>query len=157
MKYARVENNQVVEYRDFIDGEIPAHKLHLWKVVEDIVPSYNPFYQVIFGPEVVIEEDKVRYVYTIEDKDPVELKYLVKAEAQNRILSKYPLWKQNNLLISKVELVAKVTLTQEEQAALDDINSQLQEIKEIRGFSDVLEAMSPIPEDYRDNKYWQVA
>lgn len=157
MRYARVEDNKIIEYRDFADGEIPAHKAQLWKVVEDIIPSYNPFYQVIFGPEVVIEEDKVRYVYTIEDKDPVELKYLVKAEAQNRILSKYPLWKQNNLLILKVELVAKASLTQEEQAALDDINSQLQEIKEIRGFSDVLEAMSPIPEDYRDNKYWQVA
>jgi hypothetical protein len=156
MRYARVENNQIVEYRDFADGEIPAHKAQLWRVVEDIIPSYNPFYQVIFGPEVVIEEYKVRYVYTIEDKDPVELKYLVKAEAQNRILSKYPLWKQNNLLISKVELVAKASLTQEEQAALDDINSQLQEIKEIRDFSDVLEAMTPIPEDYRDNKYWQV-
>ena len=156
MRYARVEDNKIVEYRDFADGEIPAHKAQLWKVVEDIIPSYNPFYQVIFGPEVVIEEYKVRYVYTIEDKDPVELKYLVKAEAQNRILSKYPLWKQNNLLILKVELVAKATLTQEEQAALDDINSQLQEIKEIRDFSDVLEAMTPIPEDYRDNKYWQV-
>ena len=157
MRYARVEDNKIIEYRDFADGEIPAHKAQLWKVVEDIIPSYNPFYQVIFGPEVVIEEYKVRYVYTIEDKDPVELKYLVKAEAQNRILSKYPLWKQNNLLISKVELVAKASLTQEEQAALDDINSQLQEIKEIRDFSDVLEAMTPIPEDYRDNKYWQVA
>ena len=156
MRYARVEDNKIIEYRDFADGEIPAHKAQLWKVVEDIIPSYNPFYQVIFGPEVVIEEYKVRYVYTIEDKDPVELKYLVKAEAQNRILSKYPLWKQNNLLISKVELVAKASLTQEEQAALDDINSQLQEIKEIRDFSDVLEAMTPIPEDYRDNKYWQV-
>lgn len=157
MRYARVEDNKIVEYRDFADGEIPAHKAHLWKIVEEILPIYNPFYQISFGPEVVIEEDKVRFVYTVEDKDPVELKYLVKAEAQNRILSKYPLWKQNNLLISKVELVAKATLTQEEQAALDDINSQLQEIDKLRVCSDVLEAMSPIPEDYRDNKYWQVA
>lgn len=156
MRYARVEDNQIVEYRDFADGEIPAHKAQLWRVVEDIVPSYNPFYQIIFGPEVVIEEDKVRYVYTIEDKDPVELKYLVKAEAQNRILSKYPQWKQSNLLISKIELLAKATLTQEEQAALDDINSQLQEIEKLRGCSNALEAMTPIPEDYRDNKYWQV-
>ena len=156
MRYARVEDNKIIEYRDFADGEIPAHKAQLWKVVEDIVPSYNPFYQVIFGPEVVIEEDKVRYVYTIEDKDPVELKYLVKAEAQNRILSKYPQWKQSNLLISKIELLAKATLTQEEQAALDDINSQLQEIEKLRGCSNALEAMTPIPEDYRDNKYWQV-
>ncbi len=156
MRYARVEDNKIVEYRDFADGEIPAHKAQLWKVVEDIIPSYNPFYQVIFGPEVVIEEYKVRYVYTIEDKDPVELKYLVKAEAENRIVSKYPLWRQNNLLVSKIELVSKPVLTQEEQAALDDINSQLQEIEKLRGCSNALEAMTPIPEDYRDNKYWQV-
>jgi hypothetical protein len=25
------------------------------------------------------------------------------------------------------------------------------------GGANVLEAMNPIPEDYRDNKYWQVA
>lgn len=154
MKYARVEDNKIIEYRDFAEGEIPAHKLYLWKIVEDIVPSYNPFYQVIFGPEVVIEIDKVRYVYTIEDKDPVELKYLVKAEAENRILSKYPLWKQSNMLALKVDLMSKTTLTEQEQITLDDINSQLQEIQAIRNCSDVIEAMTPIPENYRDNQYW---
>lgn len=156
MRYARVEDNKIVEYRDFADGEIPTHKAHLWKIVEEILPIYNPFYQISFGPEVVIEEDKVRFVYTVEDKDPVELKYLVKAEAENRILSKYPLWRQNNLLVEKIELVSKPVLTEEEQAALDAINSQLQEIDKIRACSDILEAMIPIPEDYRDNKYWQV-
>jgi hypothetical protein len=154
MKYARVEDNKIIEYRDFAEGEIPAHKLYLWKIVEDIVPSYNPFYQVIFGPEVVIEIDKVRYVYTIEDKDPVELKYLVKAEAENRILSKYPLWKQSNMLALKVDLMSKTTLTEQEQITLDDINSQLQEIQAIRNCSDVIEAMTPIPENYRDNQHW---
>ena len=107
MKYARVEDNKIIEFRDFAEGELPEHKAYLWRVVEEIVPSYNPFYQVSFGPDVVIEEDKVRFVYTVEDKDPVELEYLVKAEAENRILSKYPLWKQNNLLVSKIELISK--------------------------------------------------
>jgi len=153
MKYARVEDNTIVEYREFAEGEIPAHKSHLWKVVEDIVPPYKPFNQVIFGPEPVIEEDKVRYVYTIEDKDPVELKYLVKAEAENRILSKYPLWKQNNMLADKLTLLNK-TRTAEEEQQLADIDSGFTFINNIRQCSAVIELMDPIPENYRSDEYW---
>ena len=153
MIYAKVEDNQIIEYREFAEGEIPAHKSHLWKVVEDIVPSYNPFYQVIFGPEVVIEEDKVRYVYTIEDKDPIELKYLVKAEAENRILSMYPLWKQNNMLAEKMALLNK-SRTAEEEQQLVDIDAGLTFINNIRQCSDIVESMDPIPENYRSNEYW---
>jgi len=154
MKYARVEDNKIIEYKEFAEGEIPAHKAHLWRIVEDIVPSYTPFYQVIFGPEMVIEENKVRYVYTIEDKDPTELKYLVKAEAENRILSKYPLWKQNNMLALKIDLMSNPTLTEQEQIVLDSINSELQEIQAIRNCSNAIEIMTPIPENYKDNQYW---
>ena len=153
MKYAKVEDNTIIEYREFAEGEIPAHKSHLWKVVEDIVPTYNSFYQVIFGPEVVIEEDKVRYVYTIEDKDPVELKYLVKAEAENRILSKYPLWKQNNMLADKMALLNK-SRTAEEEQQLVDIEDGFTFIKNIRKCSAVVELMDPIPENYRSDVYW---
>ncbi len=156
MKYARVEDNTIVEYREFAEGEIPAHKSHIWRIVEDTPPSYNPFYQVFFGPQVVIEADRVRYVYTVEDKDPTELKYLVKAEAQNRILSKYPIWRQSNMLSEKIDLVSKSSLTEAEQQRLDEINAQFDEIVQIRAFSDALELMTPIPEDYRDNQYWQV-
>lgn len=153
MKYARVEDNTIIEYREFAEGEIPAHKSHLWRIVEDIAPSYNPFYQVIFGPEVVIEEDKVRYVYTIEDKDPIELKYLVKAEAENRILSKYPLWKQNNMLAEKMILLNK-SRTAEEEQQLADIEEGFAFINNIRQRSGVVESMDPIPENYRSNEYW---
>ena len=153
MKYARVEDNTIIEYREFAEGEIPAHKSHLWRIVEDIVPSYNPFYQVIFGPEVVIEEDKVRYVYTIEDKDPTELKYLVKAEAENRILSKYPLWKQSNMLAEKLILMNK-SRTAEEEQQLVDIEESFAFINNIRQCSGVIESMDPIPENYRSDEYW---
>lgn len=153
MKYARVEDNTIIEYREFAEGEIPAHKSHLWRIVEDIVPSYNPFYQVIFGPEVVIEEDKVRYVYTIEDKDPTELKYLVKAEAENRILSKYPLWKQSNMLAEKLILMNK-SRTAEEEQQLADIEEGFAFINNIRQCSGVIESMDPIPENYRSDEYW---
>lgn len=34
MRYARCEGSDILEYRDFEDGELPAHKAFLWKPVE---------------------------------------------------------------------------------------------------------------------------
>ena len=64
-KYGRVENGQVTEYREFAEGEIPAHKSHLWRIVEDIVPEYDEFYDLLTGPILEIQEDKLVYQYTI--------------------------------------------------------------------------------------------
>ena len=153
MRYARVEDNKIIEYRDLVDGEIPPHKIHLWKVVEDIVPSYNSFYQTLFGPEVVIEDDKVKFVYIIEDKDPAELRHLVKAEAENRILSKYPIWKQNNMLVDKLILTTKIR-TEEEDLQLLDIDAAFAFISDIRAKSNALESLLTIPEDYTNDIYW---
>ena len=84
-KYARVENNQVIEYRDFADGEIPAHKAIIWLPVEDIPPSYNPFYQTLSGPTIDIQPDKVVWQYTLTDRPTQQIHNLVSEERDRRI------------------------------------------------------------------------
>ena len=154
-KYGRVENGQVIEYRDFADGEIPAHKAHLWKIVEDVVPEYDEFYEILTGPILDIQEDKLVFVYTLFPRPLNELKRLVKAEAQRRILDKYPLWKQNNMIVDKINILGKEVKTSEDLQLLDDIEASLQEIKYVREKSDAIEAMQPIPSDYMIEDYWE--
>ena len=154
-KYGRVENGQVTEYREFAEGEIPAHKSHLWRIVEDIVPEYDEFYDLLTGPILDIQEDKLVYQYTIFPRPLNELKSLVKVEAQRRILSKYPLWKQNNMLADKLNIIQKEVKTQEDIDALAEIELGLEEIKYIRARSDAIELMDPIPSDYTIEDYWE--
>lgn len=154
-KYGRVENGQVTEYREFAEGEIPAHKSHLWRIVEDIVPEYDEFYDLLTGPILDIQEDKLVYQYTIFPRPLNELKSLIKAEAQKRILAKYPLWKQNSMLADKLSIVQKETKTQEDIDALAEIELALEEIKYIRERSDAIELMDPIPSDYMIEDYWE--
>ncbi len=154
-KYGRVENGQVTEYREFAEGEIPAHKSHLWRIVEDIVPEYDEFYDLLTGPILDIQEDKLVYQYTIFPRPLNELKSLVKAEAQKRILAKYPLWKQNSMIADKLNIIQKETKTQEEIDTLAEIEVGLEEIKYIRERSDTIELMDPIPSDYTIEDYWE--
>lgn len=57
----------------------------------------------------------------------------VKAEAERRILSQFPLWKQMNMI-----------------RAGEDLGG----IDFIRQASNRIEAMEPIPQDFTDDKYW---
>jgi hypothetical protein len=60
----------------------------------------------------------------------------VKAEAERRILSRFPLWKQLNMIRA---------------------GEDLSEIDAIRAASNRIERMDPIPLDFRDDKYWTEA
>lgn len=84
-KYARVENEQVIEYRDFESEEIPSHKASIWRPVEDIPPSYSRFYQERSGPHLVIYPDKVAWEYTVADKPLAQLHSLIDDERDRRI------------------------------------------------------------------------
>lgn len=82
----------------------------------------------------------------------------VKEEARRRILDLVPEWKQVNLTARAVELqdIYRVNgaWTTEEQAEHDALVAAWAEIKAIRTKSDEIEAMNPVPLDFRDDSYW---
>lgn len=80
----------------------------------------------------------------------------VKAEARRRILARLPDWKQANMTARGVELLRKgeVNWTPQEQAEADAITAAWDWVKAIRLASDDIEAMTPIPDDYRDDGHW---
>lgn len=154
MKYGRVENNEVIEYREFALGDIPAHKSYMWLPVEDNPPVYNDFYESVRGPLLEIHPDKIVFVYTIVPHEVAYLQSLVKREAEKRITKLYPLWKQSNMLSDKVILLNK-TRTPEEEQQLIDIDAGFAYINHIRQRSDAIEMMDPIPQDYTSDTYWE--
>lgn len=82
----------------------------------------------------------------------------VKAEAGRRILEVCPEWKQRNhiatdLTYTKI-LQAGGSLTSEQEADRVAIESVWASVQALRSKSDEIEAMSPIPADFRDDSYW---
>ncbi len=153
MKYGRIENNTVAEYREFAPGDIPEHKTFLWLPVEDLLPEYNEFYEFLEGPAIEIHLDKIVFAYTVIPKETAHLQYLVKKEAERRIIEVYPLWKQNNMLSDKITLLNKIRTAEEEQQLID-IDAGLAYINHIRQCSNVIETMTPIPENYMSDTHW---
>lgn len=80
----------------------------------------------------------------------------VKAEAQRRIISILPEWKQRNLTARAAELAIKgvANWTAEETLEYEAGQAIWNSIKIIREKSDELEAMNPIPDDYTNDSYW---
>jgi hypothetical protein len=80
----------------------------------------------------------------------------VKREAERRILVIIPAWKQRNLTAQAAILAAKGrdNWTPDELAAWEAGAALWAQVEAIRAASDVIEAMNPIPQDYREDKYW---
>lgn len=80
----------------------------------------------------------------------------VKAEARRRILARYPEWKQANLMARGVALVRKgeTQWTAEELTEANSIHAVWDWIKAVRAASNSIEAMTPIPDDFQDDKCW---
>lgn len=80
----------------------------------------------------------------------------IKAEASRRILEILPEWKQRNLTAQATILAEKgrANWTAEELAAWDAGEALWMSIAAIRVASDTLEAMDPLPTNYKDNQYW---
>lgn len=72
---------------------------------------------------------------------PVIAPWAVNAEAQRRIESRYPIWRQMNILRSGDAV---------------GIEAMGRFIDAIRAASDVLDAMETVPADYVDDKYWPI-
>lgn len=66
------ETDEIYEYRDLSDSEIPPHKVADWRPVEDTNPPYDPMIQVSEGPVITVYPDKVGRVWTVRDKTPEE-------------------------------------------------------------------------------------
>lgn len=92
--------------------------------------------------------------WTVEDI-PATVE-MVKAEAQRRILNILPEWKQRNLTARAAELAIKgqANWTAEETAEHAAGQVIWDQIKLIRTKSDELEAMTPIPSDFKSDSYW---
>lgn len=85
-----------------------------------------------------------------------EMVVAVKAEAQRRIISIIPEWKQRNLTARAAELAIKgvSSWTAEETSEYQSGQAIWNQIKAVRAASDALEAQSPIPSDFYDDSYW---
>lgn len=126
-------------------------------------PTYDNRTQKIEVGDFIETETGWERSWTIVDKTSEEIAEYdtrmissVKIEAQRRILSIIPEWKQRNLTARAAELAIKgsVNWTAEEQAEYEAGQAVWDSIKAVRTKSDALESMSPIPEDYTDDKYW---
>jgi len=90
--------------------------------------------------------------------DPEPTVEQVKAEAGRRILDVCPEWKQRNhiatdLTYTKI-IQAGGSLTAEQEESRVAIESVWASVQNIRSKSDEIEAMSPIPQDYTNDSYW---
>lgn len=80
----------------------------------------------------------------------------IKDEAYRRIIAICPEWKQRNLTAQAAILAKKgeANWTQEEAAAWAAGEAIWTQIAAIRAASDELEAMDPMPADFKDEQYW---
>lgn len=99
--------------------------------------------------------DGVWVIGWIVEDVPVTVRQ-VKAEAYRRIVAIVPEWKQRNLTAQAAQLAEKgrTNWTAEELAAWDAGQAIWDQVAAIRAKSDALEAMSPIPVDYKDERWW---
>lgn len=81
---------------------------------------------------------------------------MVKAEANRRIVAVLPEWKQRNLTAQAALLAEKgrVNWTAAELADWNAGAALWAQVAAIRAASDALEALDPIPTDYRDDAHW---
>ena len=82
----------------------------------------------------------------------------IKREANRRIITIAPEWKQSNMLARGLNLLRKgeANLTADEALEVSGMDSVWTEIQRIRSVSDTLEAADPPPDDFADDKYWIV-
>jgi hypothetical protein len=107
--------------------------------------------------ELVVNDGKVVRQWTVERKPIEEQRQAVKNEAMRRILARLPDWKQRNMTARGVELLSinrRNAWMPEEQAEADTLQAAWDWVKAVRSASDVIEAMSPIPSDFRSDEYW---
>ena len=129
-----------------------------WMLVEEAQqPAHasaleTPVSQYVVGADMVEQKWEVTRIPMEQQKGAV------KDEAQLRIIARYPAWKQADMTARGVELSfsrdKKGAWTAEEQAEADALQAVWAWIKAMRAAADALEALDPIPYDYRSAKHW---
>ena len=89
--------------------------------------------------------------------DPIDPS-AVKSEAGRRIVAICPEWKQRNHIATDLTYTKIIqsggTLTTEQESDRAEMEAVWESIQSIRTKSDEIEAMSPIPADFKDDSYW---
>lgn len=161
--YALVRDGELIEIRDVEPDSVPQHKfdidggLLLRPYVEEPMPSFNARLENL-NSSIVITPEQVTKTWSVTRIDLEDQKAAVKDEAQRRITSAYPQWKQANMTARSIELqdILRVngSWTEEEQAEYDLYKARWAWIKAVRECSNAIEAMDPIPSDFYLNDYW---
>ena len=90
--------------------------------------------------------------------DPEPTVDQIKAEAGKRIVAICPEWQQRNYIATSLTFTDMIqdgeTLTAEQETQRSEIKAIWTTIQGIRTKSDEIEAMSPIPADFKDDSYW---
>jgi hypothetical protein len=157
-----VRDNPDVSFPQTVSTSL-LEEFNVFSCEQDNQPSLDTSTQYLeLGPFVNRENQWYRTWlvkdYTVEQLAAMQVNLVsqVKLEAQRRILSVAPDWKQRNSAagLAQLAIVGQANWT-EEQASQYLLYKQVwDQIEAIRVASDVLEAYSPIPEDFSANSYW---
>lgn len=155
-------DNPDVSFPSTIPDEVLA-TFNVYRYTTKDIPVYDD--RVTFLKEVYVNELGSWYLdwelvsYTeadiiMYDNNMVQK---VKIEAQRRILALVPDWKQRNIAARMAELsvIGQPNWTVSQASEYQTYVNVWASIDNIRQLSDTLEAMSPIPKDYTDDRYWQ--
>lgn len=161
MAIAMVENGLIVERLPLTIDDVPPHKRSAWLPVVDEPPLYNAATHDMSGPTYQISETQVTAVYALI---PRTTPAHVKAEAQRRIIGMVGASDLTTCLIKQLNANMRANelndlrhtraLTQEEDAEAAVLSNLAAAIKHIRSRSDAIEAMNPVPSDFRNDHYW---
>lgn len=162
---ALIENGVVVKFLDKALEDIPEHKRAQFLPVEEDRPPAAEGLEWHTSHEIVVEPSRVVRRYTVERRSADEQRQAVKDEAQRRIIAMTgatdiisAMIKQSNANMRANELNDKrlsgQELTAEEMAESAALRSFATAIKAIRARSNEIEAMDPIPSDYRADARW---
>jgi hypothetical protein len=156
-KYALVSPVDAVDrIATNIDPTVQTKPGWRWLPVEDTPAPDYPGNLESASAERGVSGDKVVTQWTVT-RLPIEVqRQAVKDEARRRILGRYPEWRQANMTARGVELtLAKLReWTSDEQKEAAALQAAWDWVKAVRSASDVIEAMEPIPADFRDDKHW---
>jgi len=158
MTHALVNPDGVVDrMASNIDPTVQTKPGWRWLPVEPTPEPDHPGKLETATAERVVRDGKVVTQWTVTRRPIEEQLAAVKAEARRRILARYPDWKQTNMVARSVELMhlkGTKEWTPAEQAEADALQAAWDWVKAVRSASDVIEVMTPIPADFRDDRHW---
>ena len=140
MAHALVFENKVVQIED---ASFPIHSSFTWVDISSLDPQ----------PEVDWTYDGSAFAAPVL---PTPSSGNIKQEASQRIIEKYPDWKQRNMTTRGVELQElwrqNGTWTSGETSENTALKTSWAWINSVRAASDTLE--SSLPKDYQDDSHW---